>query len=45
MRFSIEGIGEQLRDCLAAKLAGRQADVVDDQQFYRSARRAGIAVG
>lgn len=40
----IKTIGKQLRDFIAAKASRWQADTVNNDEFYATARRAGIAV-
>jgi hypothetical protein len=44
MRIAVETIRKQSLDLIAAKLAGRQADVVDDEQIDSLAIRARVKV-
>src|SRR3972149_1597299 len=44
MRFRIQGICEQLCNCLTTKLPRRQTDIVYNQQIYRSAGWSCVAV-
>ena len=45
MCVGVEPVGEELRDRLAAILARRQADAVQDDQLDRRLRRPLVAVG
>ncbi|MNC87785.1 hypothetical protein D3C83_35420 [compost metagenome] len=45
VRRGIQAVGEEFDDAVAAKLARRQADVMDDEEFDRAAGRPFVAVG
>lgn len=45
VRLRVEAVGEEFDDARPAEFSRRQADVVDDEEFYRATGRAFVAVG